>query len=298
MSFWTEALGAEVKFYDAGGIRTRVIEAGKGEPVILMHGLSGHAETFVRNVVPIANAGYHVYAIDAIGHGFSDKPTTVTYNAPTFVDHLMRFMDTIGAKQAHLGGQSLGGWTAFAAARAHPERVLSLVSMTGAGILLEDEAAQKKSQEVSKQVQQVTQNAVQAPTLASVRKRMEWLMADPTIVPDELVETRYRIICMPDSQKSMPKMVDDVASPNHDEHMLRETDLAKIKTPTIIIWTDKNPTTPASVGKRASEIMPNARFELIANAGHWPQYEKAEIVNDFIIKFLDGQKAAVRRAGE
>src|SRR5262249_3302604 len=63
MTFWTEALGAEVRYYDAGGIRTRVLEAGTGDPVVMIHGLSGHAETFIRNVVPLAEAGYHAYAI-------------------------------------------------------------------------------------------------------------------------------------------------------------------------------------------------------------------------------------------
>ena len=67
MSFWSDALGAEVKYHDAGGWRTRVIEAGQGEPVIMMHGLSGHAESFIRNVVPLAQAGFRAIAMDAIG---------------------------------------------------------------------------------------------------------------------------------------------------------------------------------------------------------------------------------------
>lgn len=296
MSFWTEALGAEIKFYDAGGWRTRAIEAGAGEPVILMHGVSGHAETFIRNVVPLADAGFHVYAIDAIGHGFSAKPTDVTYYAPLFREHLKRFMDAIGAEKAHLVGQSLGGWTALDFARAYPERAASIVSLTGAGILLDDAASQRASEDVHRRVQSVTQAAVEMPTLESVKKRLQWLMADPSTVPDELVETRYRIMMLPDSRKSMPKLVAEMPGEGNRAHMIREADLKKIATRTLIVWSDKNPTTPAAVGERAAKLMPNARFELVKNAGHWPQYEQPKIVNELIAAFLRSVRIGARAA--
>src|SRR5690606_25558954 len=140
MTFWTETLGCEIKYYDAGGWRTRVIEAGSGVPVIMMHGLSGHAESFIRNVRPVGDAGFRAMSVDAIGHGFSAKPLDVTYHSPLFVEHLKRLLDAIGAPKAHLVGQSLGGWTALHFAQLYPSRVASIVSVTGAGFLLDDEA--------------------------------------------------------------------------------------------------------------------------------------------------------------
>ena len=156
MSFWIDALGASVRFYDAGGVRTRVIEAGEdgGESLVLMHGLTGHAESFIRNVVPLSRAGYHVFAVDAIGHGFSDKPTEVTYHSPVFERHLLDLLDAVGADRAHIVGQSLGAWTAWRVALAHPERVLSLTSATGAGILLDDDESRKESEEIHKRVEE------------------------------------------------------------------------------------------------------------------------------------------------
>jgi pimeloyl-ACP methyl ester carboxylesterase len=286
VTFWTELLGAEVKYYQAGGRRTRAIEAGIGEPVIMMHGVSGHAETFVRNVIPLANAGFHVYAIDAIGHGFTEKPPDATYDAALFRGHLIDFMDAIGAKAAHLVGQSLGGWTAFDTARHHPERVLSMVSLTGAGILLEDEKDRQESEEIHERVRDVTMRAIEAPTRESVRKRLEWLMADPSRVTDELVETRYRIMMLPDSRVAMPKMVSDMTGRLNRAQMLDEQALAKLRTRTMIVWTDKNPTTPHTVGRRAAELIPNCRFEMLTDAGHWPQFEKAELLNPLLAGFL------------
>src|SRR5918997_2291776 len=104
MSFWIDALGATVRYHDAGGIRTRAIEYGDGEPLVLMHGLSGHAESFIRNVRALGEAGYHVYAVDAVGHGFSDKPDDAMYHSPLFEAHLLGFLDAIGAERAHVIG--------------------------------------------------------------------------------------------------------------------------------------------------------------------------------------------------
>jgi len=286
MSFWTEALGASVRYVDAAGVRTRIIEAGDGPAVFMTHGLTGHAEGFIRNVVPIAEAGYHVYAVDAVGHGYSAKPEDVTYNPATFVAHLMAVMDSVGVERAHFIGQSLGAWTAWRLALAHPERVLSLTSATGAGFRLADAESERTSREVHARVGAVSKAALDEPTRERVRARLEWLMADPGSVTEELVETRYAIFNLPDSRQVMGKVNADLTSDDTREDMLTEADLMRTTVPVLILWTDSNPTTPASVARRAAELVPGARFELIENAGHWPQFEQADAFNRIIIDFL------------
>jgi 2-hydroxy-6-oxonona-2,4-dienedioate hydrolase/2-hydroxy-6-oxo-6-(2'-carboxyphenyl)-hexa-2,4-dienoate hydrolase len=140
----------------------------------MMGGLSGHAESFIRNVVPIAGAGFRAISMDAIGHGFSAKPLNVDYHAPQFVEHLKRFMDTINVERAHLVGQSLGGWTACRFALDYPQRVLSLTSITGAGFLLDDEDSHAESEAVHRQVLEKTKRASDEPTIDKVRARLEW----------------------------------------------------------------------------------------------------------------------------
>src|SRR5437588_8207286 len=103
-------LGASIRYYDAAGVRSRALEAGSGEAVILLHGLTGHADTWVRNVIPLSKH-FRVLAIDMIGHGLTDKPQ-VSYAMPTFVRHVRDLMFAAGISRAHLVGQALGGWVA------------------------------------------------------------------------------------------------------------------------------------------------------------------------------------------
>ena len=62
-SFWVDLLGTEVRYRQASSYRTRSIEAGAGEPVVLLHGVSGHAETWVRNSAACTNSSLSAWAI-------------------------------------------------------------------------------------------------------------------------------------------------------------------------------------------------------------------------------------------
>ncbi len=105
----------------------RYIEAGQGPPVILLHGMGGVKESWMGNFGALA-AGYHVYAIDQIGFGHSDKPL-LDYKIATFVDFLYAFMQTQNIGKATLVGNSFGGWIALDFAMQHPEHG----GKTGAG---------------------------------------------------------------------------------------------------------------------------------------------------------------------
>jgi pimeloyl-ACP methyl ester carboxylesterase len=289
MTFWLDALGAEVRFHDAGGWRTRALEAGEeGDHVVMIGGLTGHAEAFVRNVVPLARRGLRVHAIDALGHGLTDRPTDVVYHNPVFVEHLIRFLDSIGAERAHVVGQSLGGWVALGAAQAHPDRIGRIVHATGAGILLDDEAAKAESVTVHQRVHDVTKRATDSPTLESVRKRLEWLMYKPESVTDELVATRYALYTLPGGEAGLAKLVAEQPGPDNRKYLLTEADLRALPHEVLLLWTDHNPTLPAAVGERAARILPNGRFDLIEDAGHWPMFEQPERFNRIVGDFLLG----------
>ena len=100
MSIWTDLTGIDfsVRQVDANGISTRVLIAGEGEDVIFMYGTSGHLEAFSRNIVAHAQAGFRCHAIDALGHGYTDKPD-FNYEIPLYAKHVIDYMDAQGIKK-------------------------------------------------------------------------------------------------------------------------------------------------------------------------------------------------------
>ena len=281
-SLWLDMLGCSVRQYDAGGVNTRVIEAGTGEPVVLLHGLTGHAESWARNILPLAQH-FRVLAVDMIGHGLTDKPDR-PYLLPAFVGHLRDLVRAAGVGDAHLVGQSLGGWVATWLALEHPEEVRTLTLVTSAGfkVNLGTEGVAK----LQSRVRSVTQKALGAPTRESVRARLEWLMHRSETVTDELVELRYRIFTRPDSRRTMARMVDDVTGDANLDYVLTEDRLRRLGVPTLVLWSRHNPTTPWEEAEAAAGVIPKGRFELMDDCAHWPQFEDPARFNALAAAYL------------
>lgn len=284
-SIWVHLMGATVRFVDAKGMRTRVIEAGDGDPLIMLHGSGGHAEAYSRNVVPLGQH-FHVYAIDCAGHGFTDKHPTLS-GVEGIADHVLRFMDAEGIRQAHLAGESMGGATAAKIALEHPERVKKLVYITGAGLQMGEEA-DKLSAGGRESFQRLTAAAFGTPTKETVRQRLNWLFADPEIsVTDELVDVRYSIYSRRQAELAQAATAQAGGGEGRGVGVnLTPERLRDIKAPFFFLWTDHNPTTPWQVAEMAHKAMPGSRFHIIKHAGHWPQYEQTEEFNQQVIDFL------------
>ena len=96
-SIWAELRGTSFSqgWLNAGGLQTRYLTSGSSDkpPLLLLHGVGGHAEAYVRN---LKSHGEHfwTWAIDMIGHGWSDKPP-VDREVPHYVDHVLRVLDTL-----------------------------------------------------------------------------------------------------------------------------------------------------------------------------------------------------------
>lgn len=286
MTIWTEFMGLDLaqRFYDVNGVRTRVLEAGQGEPLIFLHGTGGHAEAYTRNIAAHAQH-FHVYAIDMVGHGYSDAPD-LEYTIDDFVSHLGNFLNTIGAEKVMLSGESLGGMVGAWYAIRNPARVKKLVLNTGMLISRDEEGKQQLLDAMER-----TRKAAGSLTRDTVRTRMEWLMADPQkSLTDELVEVRYKIYSLPGRAAIMGKIARNILGGLQDDEWTKRWSDAKlmrdIKCPTLVLWSGHNPGLTAERAAMGAREIPNHRMEILQDSGHWPQWEQAEDFNRIHIDFL------------
>ena len=107
-------------------------EAGKGDVVILLHGLGADSHHWAHNIGPLAQK-FRVIALDQIGYGKSDKPV-MRYTVGNFADYLHGFMEALQIPKASLVGNSLGGWVALDFSIRHPSMVEKLVLVDAAGL--------------------------------------------------------------------------------------------------------------------------------------------------------------------
>jgi pimeloyl-ACP methyl ester carboxylesterase len=281
---WVELLGAEVRYYDAGGIRTRCIEAGSGPAVVLLHGQGGHAEAFARNVIPLSK-DFRVLAVDYLGFGLTDAPSTAP-GLDDYVEHLLALLDAAGITQAYLVGESLGGWIAMWTAIRHPDRVTKLVSVCGARLgIEEDDASRQHMKDGLSELRRLTGEFVANPSRDAVRRRMEWLFFDPAAsLTDELVDIRWVMYQQDEAARVLADANNRLS--NQQAAPLTPDVLSGIVQPTLFLWTSDNPTTTAETARRAAALVPNAEFVLMERCGHWPQWEEPDIFNAALSDFL------------
>jgi 2-hydroxy-6-oxonona-2,4-dienedioate hydrolase/2-hydroxy-6-oxo-6-(2'-carboxyphenyl)-hexa-2,4-dienoate hydrolase len=290
-SVWLDHLGGgRITHHDAGAIRTRALDAGDTGPVVvLLHGVGGHAEAFVRNIVPLGQAGFRAYAIDMLGHGETAKPD-VGYSIADYVAHLRDFVACVSPdRPVHVVGESLGGWVALRAALDHPDRIERVVSVVGAGLRPVPPTEQEREGWAANRSR--TANALDDFTFDSWRSRLQWLVHDPASMPDEMVRVRMALYALPGMRDTARKIyagLNTASVGGERPELLLPEDLAAIAQPTLYLWTDHNPTTPASVAEQACALTPHGQFALMEGCGHWPQYESPEEFNRLLVEFLRG----------
>ena len=282
-SIWADLRGVTFQqgWMDAGGISTRYLHSGpEDQPaLILLHGVGGHAEAYVRNLKAHA-PHFSTWAIDMIGHGWSDLATT-DLEIRHYIDHLLRFMDAAGIEKASLSGESLGGWVAARFAIDHPDRIDRLVLNTAGGSQA-DPAVMAKIKELS-------MRAATDPSWEFIRTRLEWLMADKSKVYDDLVATRQAMYSRDGMEEGMRHNMILQEMEVRQRNIIRAEDYARIQAPTLVLWTSDDPTADVSEGRRIASMIPGALFTVMDGCGHWPQFEDTPTFDRIHIDFLLGK---------
>lgn len=283
-TIWLELLGTPVaqRFYNAGGVRTRVVEAGEGDPLILLHGTGGHAETYQRNVAALARS-FRVLAVDMVGHGFTDRPD-IDYLLDDYADHVVDLLDAIGAERAHISGESLGAMVASWVAIKHPTRVHRIVMNTGV-LVRPDEEGLKQLGDLEGRTQALAEDL----TMENIRRRMEWLVHDPKSMTDETVACRFRIYSQPGMMDTVQKIMSSVLSMirgTASKDYFEDGILREIGCPVMVLWTEHNPGQSVDLAKRAITQLRDAEFHVLPRAAHWPQFEDPSEFNELHLRFL------------
>ncbi len=282
-SVWSDLQGVPFVqgYLDAGGVRTRDLHAGDPTKpaLILLHGSGGHAEAYVRNLEAHAEH-FSTWSIDMLGHGYTDKPGH-PLEIGHYVEHLLAFLKTIGVERAHLSGESLGGWVVSRTAVDYPDKVDRLVLNTAGG--------SQADPEVMKRIITLSMAAAENPSWETVQARIKWLMADKSKDYDDLVASRQRVYRQPGFVSAMRDIMALQDAEIRARNILGPSDYGSITAPTLVLWTSDDPTADVTEGRRIASMIPGARFEVMGDCGHWPQYEDAKTFDRLHVDFLLGR---------
>jgi 2-hydroxy-6-oxonona-2,4-dienedioate hydrolase len=244
------------------GQNIHYFEVGQGPTVILLHGLGGAKELWLANISALGSM-YHVYAIDQIGFGQSDKPL-IDYKIGTFADFLRGFMQAEKIAKATLVGNSLGGWIATDFAVQHPEMVDKLVLVDAAGL-----AGQGPLPDLNPS------------TIAGWRALIELVFYDKKMVSDEGVMQAFIQHMRNNDGYTIQRTVAGFASPQFEDGRL-----ASIHAATLVVWGRQDELILLASGEKLRDGIAGAQLLVFEHCGHVPQIEKPAEFDQALLEFL------------
>ena len=270
----------EDRFLKLGDQLVHIEQAGKGEPVILLHGFGASTYSW-RNVMPALAAGFRVIAIDLNGFGYTQRPRAFeSYTREGQADLVLRVMDALGIESAHLMGHSYGGGLSLFIASRHPRRVRSLVLVDSSAPTYANDR-RSRAASVKPLLGLYLRSFVLRPN--TVRRALEHSFHDDSLVTPELVHEyfeRLRVEGVVDAYHGLTAPTRTASEP---------VELEKIGMPTLVVWGSEDRLISAESGRRAAERMPNAEFALMEGVGHVPMEERPEELLRIVLPFLERQ---------
>jgi pimeloyl-ACP methyl ester carboxylesterase/putative sterol carrier protein len=265
----------------ADGLTLSAYVLGRGDPVLLLHGLGGTKITWL----PLLGAlgeGHRVIVPDLPGHGESDKPRT-DYSPRFYARVIRRLLDALEIEQAVVIGNSMGGRIALELALRSPERVASL------GLL--------------------------APAVPGFRWRyilgftrvfpMEWgripfplrerwmevvirrMFADPSRLPESAYSSAarefIRIYRDPVARMAFFSSLRHIVTERPEPFY---SSLRRVKQRALVAFGEQDRLVPPRLGVRLAQHLPNSEYVALPGCGHVPQFEATAATLDVVGSFL------------
>jgi pimeloyl-ACP methyl ester carboxylesterase len=260
---------------DANGIKTNYLEAGTGDPVVLIHG-SGPGVTSYANwrlVLPALAENFRVVAPDMVGFGFSERPANIEYGVQTWADQVVGLMDTLELPKAHLVGNSFGGAIALRIATQHPDRVGKLVLMGSMGVPFPITAGLERVWGYE-------------PSFENMRKVLDVFAYSRDLVNDELAEVRYRGSIQPGFQESFAAMFPAPRQRWVEAMCTPEDEIRRLPHRTLIVHGREDQVIPVQTSLRLMELIDNADLSVFSHCGHWSMIERTKDFNRSVSEFF------------
>ena len=270
------------------GHEVRYRRGGKGEVVLLIHGLAGSSHTW-RAVQPELAATHDVIAPDMLGHGESAKPMG-DYSLGAFASVLRDFLAVLDVPSATIVGHSFGGGVAMQLAYQHPELCDRLVLVGSGGL----------GREVSWLLRVCTLPGAEhlmplifPRMVAEGGNEMGRAMKSVGLKTPRLNEMwrSYASLAGTADRKAFVRTIRGVIEPGGQTVNALDRLYLAAHLPTMIVWGEHDDIIPVKHAYNAHNAIPGSRLEILEGVGHFPHAEAPELFLEVLTDFLDTTKA-------
>jgi 3-oxoadipate enol-lactonase len=251
------------------------LSGNRGPALVLIHGLGGNHAVWHRQVAALArDHRVLVYSQRGFAPSGGDRDR---YEVDRLVSDLTALLDDLGIDRASIVGQSMGGWTALAAAITHPERCSAVVLADTLGGIVDEE--------IQAHYRAMTERARALGTTPSA------LGVHPALDPD-FSRHHAAAALLYQQLASFGSPPPGVIAGQLAEARIDPLRLATLRVPVLFVFGERDRIFPPSVIRRAAGYVPDATTVEIPDCGHSPYYERPAAWRRAVVPFLVRVQAA------
>jgi len=234
----------------------RYIESGKGQSIIILHGLMGGLSNFHGVLDYFSKKKYKVIIPELPVYSQPISNTSVK----SLSEFLLEFIQFKELQNVILLGNSLGGHVGLLFTKNYPEFVRGLV-ITGSSGLYENNMGDGYPKRGDYQY---------------IKKKSEDVFYDPKTATKKIVDEVF------ESVNDRNKLIRTLALAKSAIRHNMAKELPKMKTPTAIIWGSQDNVTPPKVAEEFNELLPDSNLYWIDKCGHAPMMEHPDRFNEIL----------------
>lgn len=277
----TDAAAMRAKY---GGPPSQFVEIGDGVTVhlrdegprdapaiVLLHGSNADLHTWEPWAAAL-RGGYRVIRFDQVGHGLTGPDPRHDYSRDNHVEDILQVADTLGLGRFILAGNSMGGKHALAFAVAHPDRLSGLVLVDASGGPMpkladsEDDDSGNIGFTIAR-MPGINLLAEQITPRSLIAQSLEQSVSVKSVVTEEAVDRYWELLRYPGNRRATLARFSQPYDP------LSQAEIAKIATPTLILWGEEDRLIPLEAGRWLDEVMPDSMMIAYPRIGHLPHEE-------------------------
>jgi len=273
---WTEKF-ARGNLIELDGYQTHFMEMGQGDPIILIHGFFYDTHMWDNNMAVLAQY-YKVYVMDLWGFGYSTREI-LDYGYPLYARQLELFMDALNIPKATLIGQSMGAGTIIKFCTTHRERVEKIV--------LVDPAILPNKLPLLGRIANLPvigelMLGLNSNLLRKVSLKTNFIFNSQHITDDYFEKvTRFHKV------ERTPEIFLKILRKQFFHTLDAEVQVVgAMDIPALVVGGRQDDAIPIRLTEEVHRILAGSRLEVIDQAGHCPNDEKADHFNRVTLEFL------------
>jgi 2-hydroxymuconate-semialdehyde hydrolase len=256
-----------------GNIRTHYLEAGQGDTLILLHSgeYGANARMSWENNIESLSQHFHVYAIDMIGYGYTEKLYSFENVALQRIRHITEFLRSFCIENAYFAGNSLGGGLILSvAAQENPVwPIKKILTISGGGANNPEAHELLGKYDCTKEF---------------MKKIVEMMFVNEPWTSEAYIEKKYRESLIPGHWEALSAA--RLKSPVAEEKPLKVPDYGNVKVPVLICAGDRDLLKLPDYADKLQASLSNSRVETFKNCGHCAHIEYAESFNQLAVDFF------------